>query len=138
MNEQHMDRLLNVAEVLREAHEKEWDFDMGHFGTGQGEASNPDQFKVLKQRGCGTPGCALGHYAVSGLQDVFKLDRQGVLTAEWLGVVDSGKIVPAAKDHFGITSDEYTELFCSEGCNNAHTALEAAQYIENFVAERRY
>jgi len=39
-------------------------------------------------------------------------------------------------EHFGITFDEANELFNWDGCGNAKTPLEAAAYIEGFVARK--
>ena len=92
---------------------------------------------------CGTPACALGHYACrTGLQKTFKITRwgtnkglialRGTEGRKYIGV-DS----PHVFKHFGIDYDEANELFGGVGCGDAHTAIEAAEYIENFVAKRR-
>ena len=111
------DRLLNVARALRESKNPE-DFDMGMYG-----------------HACGTPACALGHYAArEDLQHTFTLDavNDSILVGEdWVGF-DSRDV----RDHFGITPSEALELFEAEGCAGAKTAIEAAEFIERVVAER--
>jgi len=80
---------------------------------------------------CGTPACALGHYAARGdLQDAFRLDNRGFL-------VHLGDETPYEMElrHFAIDGDQEDELFSAMGCGDAKTTIEAAEYIERFVAE---
>lgn len=114
-------RLLNVAKALR-------------------ESPNPDNFSMLDyMNGCGTPACALGHYAARpDLQDFmhpvqliespvseYALEYNDEQRALSLDYWDT-----AIQKHFDISPEEATDLFCSEGCGNAETAIEAAEYIE--------
>lgn len=124
------ERLLNVAKALR-------------------ESKNPADFTMTTYAQCGTPACALGHYAARpDLQDTFKLigDREGLylknVTHPSCGSSNCycGSAVCA---HFDITPEQATELFASGadeitpvGCGNPANAIEAAEYIERFVAER--
>lgn len=110
MNKQ---RLLNVARALR-------------------ESPNPEMFTMkLYLHSCGTPACALGHYGVrSDLQDEFYSDEHGALYASG----GNPWIFAAAKAHFDLRDKEADELFDSDGCGNAKTAIDAAEYIEKFVA----
>jgi hypothetical protein len=108
------ERLLNVAKALR-------------------ESPNPDLFTMARYGfDCGTPACALGHYAARpDLQDFFKLKQNGML------VLTENDEVPYGEDemeHFGIDEKQAAELFGTEGCGNAQTPIEAAEYIEQFVA----
>jgi hypothetical protein len=41
-----------------------------------------------------------------------------------------------AAEHFGISTGEAMEMFDVSGCGGARTALQAARYIERFVAEK--
>ena len=123
------ERLLNVAKALR-------------------EAPNPTAFTMATFQECGTPACALGHYAArQDLQTAFELgeiwgivprgqrDEYGnrSMTLEYAGT--------EVCEHFGITHVQATELFADGGehtpvgCGNPNNAIEAAEYIERFVAE---
>lgn len=108
-------RLLNVAKALRESPNPQ-KFDMGKWG-----------------HFCGTPACALGHYAArEDLQSDFSLSFwQGNL--EFPGNDHNAAIC----EHFGINANEGMELFSFWGCGDAATTLGAALYIEAF-AERKW
>jgi hypothetical protein len=123
----HKKRLLNVARACRETEHVE-DFDMGSFGGA-----------------CGSPACALGNYAFSrNLQRSFRLiggnicDNEGndlfgsAYADDLLGVEMTWNVI---KDHFGLHEDVMDELFEETGCGGAKTNIEAAEYIENFVAQ---
>jgi hypothetical protein len=99
-------RLLNVARALR-------------------ESEHPEKFTMRELVNmCGTPGCALGHYASRGdLQDVFLIDGYRMTT------VGAGSIYDVTLAHFG-----EDELFGALGCGEAKTPVQAAEYIERFVA----
>lgn len=129
MNSVQATRLLNVAVALRDcAEEPKYAkyFSMATYG-----------------HACGSPACAMGQYVFRGdLQHTFGLDRKGTPFV-LLNVVQrlvkqhrSTEFTTVAKDHFGISYGEYAELFDSTGCGDAKKPLEAAKYIENFVAER--
>lgn len=114
------ERLLNVAKALRESPAPD-DFDMGSYANG-----------------CGTPGCALGHYAArTDLQAAFRL-AQGLTQACPTLQTVSGSYAAwdskAVLEHFGIDEAQAIELFDVVGCNAARTAVEAAEFIERFVA----
>jgi hypothetical protein len=120
----HNKRLLNIAKALREDPDPD-DFCMSSF-TNQ----------------CGTPACALGHYADRrDLQDAFSLSKEGYLT-----VLEDGLVVEEIRyvtdfpitDHFNLSDEEADELFEIEGCGNAQTNIEAAEYIERFVERRKH
>lgn len=111
----HKRRLLDVARALR-------------------EAPNPKRFKMDDFGGfCGTPHCALGHYAArKDLQKTFSLTLiRGNLRMQGK-IWDWGRIAR----YFGITGTEAFELFGSDGCHFAETPIEAAEYIEGFVAHK--
>ena len=109
------ERLLNVAKALRESPSPE-DFDMGTYITD-----------------CGTPGCALGHYAArEDLQSLLSLCgnrdikfREG--GSAWYA--DS-----RISEHFELGTPQLEELFDCTGCGRARTTEQAATYIEQFVA----
>jgi len=112
----HIKRLLNVVRALR-------------------EDKDPERFCMAFFSDCGTPACALGHYAARrDLQNTFYLRR----VRGWLGLVsnrneDIGVDDPHVHRHFGINFDEAQELFGIKGCGDARTPTEAANYIEIFV-----
>lgn len=110
------ERLLNVARALR-------------------ESQVPGDFTMVRLvNPCGTPACALGHYAArTDLQDEYWIDAYGRFRCVSDDRGDDDDDSDAK--HFGITSDESSELFGTEGCGEAKTAIEAAEYIEQFVAE---
>lgn len=125
--EQGNANLLNVARALR-------------------ESPNPDTFTMLRyqqlnERRCGTPACALGHYAFrSDLQSFLKPDP---VAENFLLYVKPSSAYPWVDydddeilEHFDINDDETYLLFGSSGCNDATTPLEAAEYIEAFVRGR--
>ena len=114
MNKLGKKRLLNVAKALRESPEPK-KFSMDWYGND-----------------CGTPMCALGHYAYRrDLQRTFRLSEHGTFlnnagerSPEWEYVL---------YPHFGITEEEATFLFERRGCGNAKTNIQAAKFIEKFV-----
>lgn len=112
-------RLLLVAKALR-------------------ESPNPADF-IMRRFGydCGTPACALGHYAFrKDLQKIFKLNRSGYVARTVNGKDINGIEDPAVLKHFGITPEQTQLLFNgSSGCGCAETADSAAVYIERFVEE---
>jgi hypothetical protein len=145
MNKRQCTRLLNVARALREyAHPER--FDMGTY-------IHTKDYLVATGRSnhldwCGTPGCALGTYACRpDLQRVLRVSTR-------LMYNDGGNLVPGPcmklvsdnslasyddsdiLEHFGLTEEEATKLFDYNGCGEASTPTEAAEYIEKFVARK--
>jgi len=108
------------------------------------EGRNEDFNMSIYANHCGTPACALGHYAARGdLQEVFSLSSVNG---------DSFKIpvynntftsihtpFTVAAEHFDITIAETVELFSSSGCGKIGrepiTAKQAIAYIENFITK---
>ena len=112
------ERLMRVVQALRESKTPEHAFSMDRYIT----------------RACGSPSCALGHYASrKDLQQGFDLDNTGNLLV-------NGKFVhsysPLISDHFGIGQGDTERLFSAAGCDYAKTATEAADFIENFVRRK--
>jgi hypothetical protein len=110
------DRLLLVAKALR-------------------ESPDPSDFTMdIYAHSCGSPACALGHYAHRrDLQDKVFLSEFGFLRPARGRHIDFNAFRWAQK-HFEIEKRAVDELFDAGGCGNAQTALEAALYIEDFVA----
>jgi hypothetical protein len=114
----HAQRLLNVARALR-------------------ESLIPDHFDMgIYAHHCGTPACAIGHYASrTDLQDLLFLSKGGNLCSATTR--DSIDYYEAwVLQHFGITDEQSDELFSPQGCGNAETPNQAADFIEAFVAEK--
>jgi hypothetical protein len=122
----HKKRLLNVARALRESPKPE-KFDMTRFAIGE----------------CGTPACALGHYAARrDLQRVLKLKLGESWFGPWWAIASTktnrqislnGTLL---QKHFGISARNLDELFEGDGCGKANTAIQAAKYIDSFVKAR--
>lgn len=118
-------RLLNVARALR-------------------ESPNPEMFTMCEYgRSCGTPACALGHYAArQDLQNHLALVKKDKETfpVSYLSLAKKNYPISyhdrSVLDHFGIDQWQATKLFGSCGCGGAKTAEAAAEYIERFVLTR--
>lgn len=143
MRKVHQKRLLNVAKALRESKNPKM-FKMSQFVHGD----NAELMSHTADKNiCGTPACALGHYAA-------RRDLQKLLTIEkeektsYFGKYPYARVVftdgqqanllhdDRTSDHFGIGLDEMEELFSGAGCGNAETPKQAARYIEKFVARK--
>lgn len=140
MTPQQATRLVRVADALRDAFTFEWYFSMSTYGSRWDEAAelgSDHEQQFVDEHKCGTPACALGHYAVrDDLQLEFGLDREGEL------VNSDGDIMGHNDDavyrHFGVTHTEADALFDSGGCGGANTAEEAAVFIEEFVINKGF
>lgn len=111
------ERLLNVVRALRESLAPEL-FDM-----------------ELYVHECGSPACALGHYAMRpDFQDDFTIQGGNI---RYQGAFCFWNAHDAAARHFDITKDEAKELFDDDGCGGARTIDEAADYIVAFVEIKR-
>lgn len=145
-------RLLNVARALRDAAKARKKFDMEKYVFGDENAleSKFDQgrFKYCntEENFCGTPACALGHYAAR--TDLQRLLKIVVVKDNWYGVSYAAMGMYGVKNsnwcqqnevehHFGISTDEFIELFDYNGCGGAKTPLQAAKYIEKFVKRKQ-
>ncbi len=122
MNAKQAHKLLNVAKALREGAPE--NFDMAFWG-------HTDYAKS-----CGTPACALGHYA--SRRDLQKSLKLGKMNEILLNNNHSCRDAFAKScDIFGITVVEAGKLFDTDGCGNADTNKAAARYIEKFVKNKR-
>jgi hypothetical protein len=133
MNKRQAKRLLNVAKALRESEVPEA-FNMSYF------LRNPTD---NEHNWCGTPSCALGHYAArTDLQKKFKVGvTKGMDGRSWAQMILANGSTyygesSVCVEHFGITYDEYDDLFDINGCGGAKTPIDAARYIEQFVKEK--
>lgn len=159
MNKIQAKRLLNVAKALREAHaaKKKFTMEKWVFGDSCSIESVYDEkegryvYRNTEANFCGTPACALGHYAARTdlqrlLKIVVKKGSDGLSTAQ-LGFfgqkADVERNCPTYDDnkffeHFGLDHDGMEELFGGDGCGEAKTALQAAKYIERFVKQKQF
>jgi hypothetical protein len=124
----NVERLLNVAKALR-------------------ESKNPEQFSMARHvNTCGTPACAFGHYAArTDLQNEFSINTAED-SARWPsdgvyfhhddgGTSACGFDETAVLEHFDLSLADIEMLFGGNGCGYAKTTIEAAKFIERFVAE---
>lgn len=116
------ERLLNVAKALR-------------------ESKNPRGFTMNVVHKCGTPACAIGHYAARrDLQEEIQLpssrsDNGSLIIGVWGAAKLTGGWTRFVSDHFDIEPEQVDELFGFSGCGKARTAIQAAKYIERLVAD---
>lgn len=88
---------------------------------------------------CGTPACALGHYAANN-----KRRGWGFKAADYS--FGTGHVTynghsqscadPRVLDEFDLSFTEAIELFSGDGCNGARTGKQAAKYIQRFVKRK--
>lgn len=136
-------RLLKLADILDEA-QKKYDRLKASKKFKKGEMGY-DQKRFVHE--CGTPACALGHWAVHNprrwrVKDGIPAFR-GVMdplsaSCYQYGArrVEANGVTAATKD-FGINLMESVKLFDGDGCGNARKASTAAKYIRRFVARRQ-
>lgn len=90
------------------------------------EAPAPSKFTMaIFFHKCGTPACVLGHHEAKygrGIARFVPNTSFGCMN-DWKG---SG-------EYFGISHDQWAELFSMHGCGNAATPAEAIAYIEGFI-----
>lgn len=115
-------RFANLIRVLRDAQKSEdlrAKFTMNQYGFSA---------TTTAYDACGTPACAMGHYAFrKDVQRTFSLNTGG-----WVVAYDGHHIPDEAShfaEHFGISLDEVERLFGFEGCNNAKTPKQAADFL---------
>jgi len=133
MNAQQEQNLRNVARALR-------------------ESPRPDMFHMgLYGHPCGTPACALGHYAARPDLNGGRLvlaENEEPLRPRWIPrgemtLTDRLGYIATYCDwivqyEFGLSGSEAHALFNGhDGCGGAKTATEAADYIEAFIARKR-
>jgi hypothetical protein len=123
----HIKRFRNLIRVLRDAQKSEElraKFTMALYG-----------YRASTERACGTPACAMGHYAFrTDVQRTFRLARDG-----WAVDLDGHCFHDAESvfaQHFGIDPTEARRLFGSEGCGDAKTPGQAADFIERWFMQK--
>lgn len=110
------ERLLALADILDKADE---------LHTARGE---PTYLQGCYTHPCGTPACALGHWAVANP------DRWSFACGTPYLILSASGVSRCAQSEFGLSWHESEEIFGSEGCDFAETAKQAADYIRDFVA----
>lgn len=133
MEDIHALRLLNVARALEESQIPEA-FCMGFYGYATRDYNAHSRHD---EHPCGTPGCALGHYAARrDLQQAFILGQHNDILrtdgTDYHAYYDGAYVL----DHFGIDEQDARILFGENGCGDAQTAGEAARFIRAYVAAR--
>lgn len=118
-SEEHMnaEKLLKLADILDAAHE-------AHQRKG-----GPGYNQMRYTHSCGTPACAFGHWAAAH-PERFETTPRGVSLRERPG----RHPLCLAMLEFNLTSEQAYELFDADGCGEATTHKQAAEYIRDFVA----
>lgn len=120
-------RLLRLAKLLEVADERH-------------RAKNEPAYKQhLLVHNCGSPGCAIGHYAAANKARGWAIKRDKtyremrvvIKRKGLLGICD-----PRVQKEFAISAAEASELFSATGCDGAPTASAAAAYIRMFVGRK--
>jgi hypothetical protein len=110
-------RLIQLAEILEAA-------DENHASRGE-----PLYEQQIYTHPCGTPACALGHWAAANPQS------WAFSSGAPYGLTTGSRWNQCAIDfHLGL--DEIDELFGMFGCGLPSTSKEAASYIRGFVSRR--
>jgi hypothetical protein len=125
MNKIQRKRLLKLADILDVA-------DAEHRARGE---KVYDQSNFVHQS-CGTPACALGHYAAYSRRWELEPSRWGDIVPQLKNAPPSDFIDQQVRAEFGIDFGEFRELFGVDGCGGAKTAKQAAKYIRKFVARK--
>lgn len=110
-------RLLQLAEILDTADER-------HIERGE-----PTYDQMMFDHHCGTPACAAGHW-IAAHPERWDMSTCTLISEPF------GLISDQLSKEFCVDEFEYSELFGPDGCNNAKTAKDAADYIRSFVARR--
>lgn len=112
-------RLLQLADILDTADER-------HI-----QNQEPGYAQWIFVHACGTPACALGHWAVANP------DRWTIVQGSPQNRNNRITFYQAVDDEFGLTENDYDDLFAVDGCGGARTSKQAANYIRAFVARRQ-
>jgi hypothetical protein len=117
------DRLLQLADILDKAEPQNYSVMNARM-----EGYNQNKWT----HSCGTPACALGHWAMANTDRWCRDEDGGVSLHQF-----SGRTSRSAREEFGISAHEFVELFSSLGCGQAdHNPQKAAAYIRAFVERK--
>lgn len=114
------ERLLKLADIL----------DVADAEHRKNKEPTYDQCTLI-HADCGTPACALGHWAAANPRR-FNYDAKGG-SVRLRAYPDISGVDEIGSIEFDITEAQGTELFDYNGCGEARTSKEAARYIRNFV-----
>jgi hypothetical protein len=140
LNKRGAARLLNVAKAVRE-HPEPKRFSMSCYIHGDKHSGGAGARKFPKHW-CGTPACALGTFGSrTDLQRMLVIntieDWNGNAKPQLSYRSDGHQAYLDSKvmlKYFSIDYHQAQQLFSPEGCGGATTPIEAAAYIEKFVA----
>lgn len=120
-------RLLKLADILDVA-------DAEHRAKGE-----PRYRQSKFAHACGSPACALGHYAAHNRRRGWRIGLTNVTGTQWALVHGQaiGCAYPSVLKEFELTKPEAAELFAADGCSDARTAKQAAKYIRAFVKRKQ-
>lgn len=113
------ERLLKLADILDTA-------DVAHR-----KAKQPTYDQMYTLHECGTPACALGHWAVNNRRRFLVDKRNGSVTLRAEPDIVFCGMIGAIE--FDLSYEHGSELFSATGCGHARTAKQAAKYIRQFV-----
>lgn len=116
-------RLLKLADILDKA-------DAAHRKLKQ-----PTYAQSLFVHPCGTPACAIGHWAAHNRRRGWRVDVNNSVGSVYKN--GNYNTIMAGIEEFDLGVAEYLRIFGSDGCGHARTGKEAAKFIRRFVAERK-
>jgi hypothetical protein len=79
---------------------------------------------------CGSPGCAAGMWVFMN-PDKYRIVNPAILRSDGVGISTMD-----IRQDFYLSYGEYTDLFGTDGCNQATNEFAAATYIRRFVRYR--
>lgn len=85
---------------------------------------------------CGTPACALGHWAAANPRRWMISAGSPLGSVRLRGCYMLNEIA-AGMDEFAIDMEQYYDLFGGWGCGGAQTGKQAARFIRQFVQARQ-
>lgn len=87
---------------------------------------------------CGTPSCALGHWAAAHPRR-WRVRRSGYDGRRLYPLLRGGNFadshLSSVMHEFGLNSDDVDMLFGHQGCNKAKTGKQAARFIRKFIQD---
>ena len=101
-----------------------------------GQRGEPTYDQQRMTHPCGTPACALGHWA-EARRDLWTIDVSLGAPLYVHRQTQTYGYVEGAVEDFALTEDDAEELFGEKGCGGAKTAMQASAYIREFVRKRQ-
>lgn len=100
------------------------------------EHEEPAYSQRIYYHRCGTPACALGHWAAAHPDTWVTWHEDPLSGYPTMRFNNQSSCSRRVMLEFDLEEDESDELFNSDGCGNAKTAADAAAYIRAFVARK--